>query len=89
MAQSAFRQGISPRTLSFKGTVQILNAFQAKIAFVNNDKLSAFFEALLDAVAGHRVGNRPGRHEPRAVKRRPKPYPRLTVPRAQAANLLF
>ena len=26
---------------------------------------------------------RPGRHEPRAVKRRPKNYPRLTKPRAQ------
>ena len=52
-------------------------------------RLLAFFEVLLDAVAGHQVGNRPGRSEPRAVKRRPKPYPRLTVPRAQAVNLLF
>ena len=89
MAQAAFRNGISPRTLSFKGAIQTLNAFQAKIAFVGDDQLSAFFEALLDGVAGHRVGNRPGRSEPRAVKRRPKPYPRLTIPRAQAANLWF
>ena len=89
MAQAAERKGILPRTLSFKGTLQTLNAFQAKIAFVDDDKLPAFFETLLDAVAGHRVGNRPGRSEPRAVKRRPKPYPRLTVPRPQATNLLF
>ena len=31
----------------------------------------------------HRVGDREGRCEPRKVKRRPKPYPRLTKPRAQ------
>ena len=89
MAQAAMRKGISPRTLSFKGTIQTLNAFQPKIAFGDDDKLPAFFEALLNAVAGHRVGNRPGRSEPRAVKRRPKPYPRLTIPRAKAVNLLF
>jgi hypothetical protein len=32
-------------------------------------------------IAERRVGNRPGRIEPRAVKRRPKPYPMLTKPR--------
>ena len=89
MVQAALRKGILPRTISFKGTIQTLNAFRAKIAFIDDDKLPAVFEALLDAVAGHRVGNRPGRSEPRAVKRRPKSYPRLSVPRAQAANLLF
>jgi len=30
------------------------------------------------------VGNRPGRMEPRAVKRRPKPYKLLMKPRAIA-----
>ena len=35
-------------------------------------------------MAQQRVGNRPGRFEPRAIKRRPKPFPLLTVPRAQA-----
>ena len=85
MAVAAWRNGVSPRTISFKGTIQTLNAFQAKIAFVDDDKLLAFFEVLLDAVAGHQVGNRPGRSEPRAVKRRPKPYPLLNTPRQQAS----
>jgi len=35
-------------------------------------------------IAEQQVANRPGRVEPRAVKRRPKPYPLLMVPRAQA-----
>ena len=48
---------------------------------------------LIDAawvsLATHVVGNRPGRIEPRAVKRRPKPHDLLTKPRAQArAELL-
>jgi len=35
-------------------------------------------------VAKRSVGNRPGRMEPRAVKRRPKPYKLLMIPRAEA-----
>ena len=85
MAQAALRKGISPRTISFKGTIQTLNAFRTRIGLVDDDKLPTFFEALLDAVAGHRVGNRPGRSEPRAVKRRPKCHPLLSIPRSQAA----
>jgi len=40
--------------------------------------------ALLQGVSRKRVGQRPGRIEPRAVKRRPKDYDRLMEPRAQA-----
>ena len=36
----------------------------------------------------HRVGNRPDRVEPRAVKRRPKSHPLLTTPRGQARAAL-
>ena len=35
-------------------------------------------------IAQKRVANRPGRIEPRAVKRRPKPLPLLMLPRQQA-----
>ena len=35
-------------------------------------------------IAYHRVGDRPGRWEPRARKRRPKPGARLTQPRRVA-----
>jgi hypothetical protein len=41
-------------------------------------------EGLLTLVAEQTVGNRPGRIEPRAIKRRPKPYPLLTQARAAA-----
>jgi hypothetical protein len=42
------------------------------------------WEVLLVAVGRHRVGGRPDRFEARALKRRAKGYPWLTVPRAQA-----
>jgi hypothetical protein len=45
--------------------------------------------ALLLALGTHEVGDRPGRCEPRCVKRRPKQYRRLQKPRAEArAELL-
>jgi len=42
---------------------------------------AAAINALLVLIAEPRVGLRPGRIEPRAVKRRPKPFPLLTKPR--------
>ena len=45
--------------------------------------------ALFGALVRHRVGDRPERCEPRAVKRRPQPLRYLTKPRAEArAELL-
>ena len=49
-------------------------------AFVLSDNM----HALLVLIAKTRVGLRPGRIEPRAVKRRPKPFPLLTQARATA-----
>lgn len=85
MAQAAFQKNIPPRCISFKGTVQLLNAFRDTIRLAANEQLAQIYKSLIDAVAGHRVGNRPGRSEPRAVKRRPKSLPLLTVPRTQVA----
>ncbi len=39
---------------------------------------------LLAVLGRARIGNRPNRYEPRAVKRRPTEYDRLRKPRAQA-----
>ena len=41
-------------------------------------------EAMLTAIARHHVGDRFGRVEPRANKRRPKPQRFLTEPRKEA-----
>ena len=48
----------------------------------------ALLDALLGSVAAHRVGQRPNRVEPRAVKRRPKAHKLLRVPRIKARKRL-
>jgi IS4 transposase len=88
MAQAAHRYNLPPRTLSFKGTLQQLNAFKETFLRTTEKRLSIVCGHLLKAIVSHRVGNRPGRSEPRAVKRRRKPYPLLTKPREEARNEL-
>ena len=91
-AQAATRHGVEPRSISFKGVVQTLEAFQPVIA-LRGEHDAAFrrelYERLLDAVAGHRVGDRPDRYEPRRRKRRPKPYDRLMKPRHEAKRAML
>jgi hypothetical protein len=84
MAQAGEHFGILPRTISFKGSLQFLQAFQPHLARSPYSQLPAMYLQLLEAVATHRVGNRPDRFEPRARKRRPKPYPMLRHPRHEA-----
>lgn len=84
MAQAAEREGIAPNTVSFKGALQQMDAFTDKIAHATGDRRARLLDAMLRAIAHRRIGNRPGRAEPRVVKRRPKPYPRMTEPREQA-----
>ena len=56
---------------------------------IDDTVVTRLVEVELENLAGHTIGNRPGRVEPRAVKRRPKPHDLLTQPRDQArAELL-
>ena len=81
MAQSAFLTECLPRTLSFKHTVQLWVSFTRQWRQTYD---YAQVAVLMLMIAERRVGNRPGRIEPRAVKRRPKPMPLLTKPRQVA-----
>ncbi len=69
-----------PRSISFRHTVQLWIAWSQC-----GQQLDAQgWDYLLRAVAGRRVGNRPGPQEPRAKKRRPKPRKLLDLPRSDA-----
>lgn len=83
IAQAASKYHIEPRTISFKGAVQTLEAFQPLIA-AQGDCVWArrrLYDRLLDAVVTHRVADRPDRFEPRQRKRRQKKYDRMMKPR--------
>jgi hypothetical protein len=84
MAVAAQENGVEPRKISFKGAKQMLTAFAPKLEAARPEQRAELVEAMLKAVAYHRVGNRPGRWEPRARKRRPKPGNRLMQPRRVA-----
>lgn len=92
MAQAATKHEVQPRSISFKGAVQTLAAFQPLIA-IQGQCDSAFrknlYTQLLDAVAVHRVADRPDRFEPRRKKRRNKRYDLLTKPRHAAKRELL
>ena len=81
MAQAALLADQIPRQLSFKHTIQIWVAWQQH-GGATHDAVS--INALLVLIAEPRVDLRPGRVVPRAVKRRPKPFPLLTKPRQVA-----
>jgi hypothetical protein len=81
MAVAASANEAEPREISFKGAKQTLSAFAPKLEAARPQQRAGLVDALLKAVACHRVGNQPGRWEPRARKRRPKPSKRLNQPR--------
>ena len=80
MAQSALPADLSPRQLSFKHCLQLWVLGSQQLDRSDEKQMTA----MLVLMAQQRVGNRPGRIEPRAVKRRPKAFPLLVKPRAQA-----
>ena len=70
--------------ISFKGTVDASRQYSIAIAQARSQKKQRQLVAeLLSVLALDQVPDRPGRREPRAVKRRPKPYPLLNRPRHQ------
>lgn len=80
MSQSALLANIQPRTISFKHSLQLWLVWVQQATEYDEGKLLVLFSL----IAQQRVGNRPGRIEPRALKRRLKPYPLLTKPRQLA-----
>lgn len=80
MLEAARQHDVPPMRLSFQGTISTLRAFAPLLA-TTAAEASQHFEDLLLAIAADPVPLRPNRSEPRAVKRRPKPYQRLTRPR--------
>lgn len=81
MAQAAYLGRVLPRQLSFKGALQLLNAFEENLRHCPRGRLASRHAHLLAGVAQLKLPHRPGRIEPRAVKRRPKPFQLLTEPR--------
>ena len=81
IAQSAIIYDLTPRQISFKHALQIVNTYLLLEQQID--------ENILALIAKRTVGNRPGRMETRAVKRRPKPHKLLIVPRTIAKEYIL
>jgi len=88
MAQAAYRHQRSPRSISFKAAVQLLTAFEPILLLTPRIRRQLLYDSLLKSIVIHRVGNRQGRREPRALKRRLRQYALLTQPRPIMQNRL-
>jgi hypothetical protein len=78
MAEAAQSQSVELERISFKGSLDALRQFSAAAAqSPSARKRKVLWQRLLQTLARDLVPERPGRREPRAIKRRPK-YPLLT-----------
>jgi len=80
------RQGVDAKTLSFKGVLDWINEttnlfleMRGKSAKRGRELYSSFLETAASKV----IDYRPHRWEPRAIKKRPKPFPWLTQARSK------
>src|SRR4029077_13768865 len=83
MAEAARASAVKPRQLSFKGAQQTIRSFE-EVHLYDPRRIKADWPRLLHLISRKRVGKRPDRYEPRAIKRRPKPHRLLQMPRAEA-----
>jgi hypothetical protein len=82
MAEAAAKHGVTLQRISFKGCLDAMRQFsQAMARARSKGKRRDLWATLLDALARDLVPERPGRREPRAVKRRKHKYPTLNAPR--------
>lgn len=82
MAEAVARYAVDLERVSFKGTVDALRQYSQAMGKAPSRKMRRqLWEDLLLNLARDLVRHRPNRLEPRAVKRRPKPYPLLNRPR--------
>ncbi len=80
MMHAAIKHSRTPRQLSFKTALRAVETFREQgVLSIDNE---VAYSVLLKSIAHKEVGNRPGRHEPRMIKRRPKPQKRLQKPRS-------
>ena len=73
--------------ISFAATVKSVLAFSPRLRAASPRKRVRLYQAMLERIARHRNPHRPGRHEPRMVKRDRKRYPTLRTSREEARNV--
>jgi hypothetical protein len=89
MYEAAEEAAIEVRLVSFKGSLQALRCWEPHLNHAKISKAERFrlISDLYDAMIDTPIRQRPGRSEPRCVKRRPKNYQRMTAPRNEMREI--
>jgi len=84
LVEAASSHQVPLERISFKGSLDALRHFSQAMSRVRTQKRRRqLWKQLLETLAADQVPDRPGRREPRAVKRQKNKYPRLSKPRHQ------
>lgn len=83
MARAATLRSVLPRQLSFKAALQQLREFERRLRHHLRADLDRRQTLLIQGIAQMKLPHRPGRVEPRSLKRRPRNFPLMTKPRAE------
>jgi len=89
MAEACEKHDAIPWKISFKGAVQLMNSYAPQFFKSTAQTNKILYAEMLRSIIKNKIGNRPGRTEPRAVKRRPKAFPFLCKPRVLEKNRLL
>jgi len=79
--EAAIKHGVDPLRISFINATRTVLLFAPALATEPFWKLLAIYRAMLAEIASHIVPLRPGRNEPRAVRRELRQYPLLRTTR--------
>ncbi|MFW6154523.1 MAG: hypothetical protein ACOC95_04820 [Planctomycetota bacterium] len=82
--QAADHGGVQPERISFADTVKVILAFSIPLRGLRGRERHRLYLRMLDYVAIHLNPPRPGRIEPRLIKRERRRYAFLKEPRAIA-----
>jgi hypothetical protein len=89
MLNAASLANIAPRTISFTACLSYLALSWNRVYWIPLSVWQSQIGVNLLELSKHRVGQRPGRFEPRLLKRRLKAYNQLQLPREQARKTLL
>ena len=89
MMDGCLKEDALPTQISFKGALHLLNQFSPHFITLNKKKKAALYLQMLTLIVKNKVGKRPGRVEPRAIRKRTPSFPVLRDKRKVAIDKLL
>jgi len=86
--KAAKQKGVSPRNISFKASIQALRQWEPLLkSDMKSSERNRLIDLLYNCISASEIHQRPGRREPRCIKRRPKNFQLLNKPRHEMIEI--